>query len=76
MKGRATLSLEGITALFEATLISEDYGVAGSPQWYSPEDIEIKSLELFGVEMPLKALPEGLEAALLAEAENLEWEKA
>lgn len=73
-KGRATLSLEGLTALFEADLIREDYGVHGSPTWLQPENVRLVSLEVLGQEMPLKNLPDAIEAALLEEADNLEWE--
>lgn len=60
----AWVHTEDVSAKFTAVMVESDYGVPGSPTFYEPEDIELIYVEVFGVELPLKDLPEKLEDAI------------
>lgn len=74
MRLRAILNSDDFSAIFTARGVREDYGVPGSPSWWQPEDIELVSFDFCGREIPLKELPDAIEAALLEQAEDLDWE--
>lgn len=75
---------DGLTfeAKVSARMVREDYGVPGSPTWYSPEDVEVESFKINGETFdPLECrdhfgpeLFELLEAYALAVADSIEWE--
>lgn len=71
----ATYNGEEITIQFTARLVREDYGVAGSPSWMEPHDIEIDSVEILGHEIDFSTLPEALRAHFLELADDLEFEE-
>ena len=56
-----------------------DYGVSGSPRWREPitGTEEIASVSLFGVDVPVEALPKAARTAMLALIDGcgLEWEE-
>lgn len=67
-------------ATISARMVREDYGVSGSPVWYSPEDIDFCDAKVWfdDVEVSLKDLPDNLQDKLLSlaieESEYNEWE--
>jgi hypothetical protein len=73
MKLRAILVSDDFSAIFTARGVREDYGVPGSPSWWQAEDIELASFDFLGREIPLAGLPDALEAAILEQADGLEW---
>lgn len=74
MQVTATLRLDDVYATFIATAVPDDYGVPGSPRWTSYEDIKLESLEVLDTPLPLAQIPDALEAKLLEQADDLEWE--
>lgn len=74
MKRTALLNSEDFSVRFEATGQLTDYGVPGSPRWFEPEEITITSFEFLGTDFPLAQLPDAIEAALLEQADDLDWE--
>ena len=48
-KVQATVNYDDIQAVFSATLVKDDYGVPGSPTWWSPEDIELEEVTILDV---------------------------
>ena len=49
MKVQTTVNYDDIQAVFSATLVKDDYGVPGSPTWWSPEDIELEEVTILDV---------------------------
>jgi len=59
-------------------VVRNDYGVPGSPVWYEPEDIEVVSVEILGVEVKFDSLPLDLQNEMLTLADEIdtnEWEE-
>jgi len=42
MRVQTTVNYDDIQAVFSATLVRDDYGVPGSPVWFTPEDITLE----------------------------------
>jgi hypothetical protein len=70
----ATLELEEMTITYECYLERCDYGVACSPVWYEPQNIEITQLEIMGEELKIKDLAQNpkLYERLLSFADDIE----
>jgi hypothetical protein len=70
----ATLELEEMTITYDCYLERCDYGVARSPVWYEPQDIEITQLEIMGEELKIKDLAQNpkLYERLLSLADDIE----
>ena len=64
---------EEITVSFRGRSVRSDYGVPGSPVWFEIEDIEIDQLEILGVTVDPKVLPQKLQQELLDLNQGLEW---
>lgn len=69
----ATHTGEEIEVTFTARMVKTDYGVERSPIWYEPEDIEIDTLSILGVEVDPKALPKPLIDEIYNLADDLEF---
>jgi hypothetical protein len=70
----ATLELEEMTITYECYLERCDHGVARSPVWYEPQDIEITHLEILGQELRIQDLAQNpkLYERLLSLADDIE----
>jgi len=75
MQLTALLVSADFSAWFTARGERNDYGVPGSPTWWEPQDIELAAFEFLGRDVPLNQLPDAIEAALLEQADGLEWER-
>ena len=71
----ATYSDENMTVQFTARMARNDYGVPGSPVWYEPEDIEIDALEILGVPVDPKTLPDALVCNIIDLADYATFEE-
>lgn len=67
----ATLELENITATLSATPTLDSYGVPGSPDWITLDDMRVESVEILGQDVNPKALPFNLLAEICEQAD--EW---
>ncbi len=67
---------EDIEADYTAPAILNDYGVPGSPQWTEPGEIEMACCVIAGASFddPERQLHPDLLTALVALADDLEWE--
>lgn len=74
----ATLVLDDLFATLSATATLDSYGVPGSPEWVTLEDMRVESVDILGVDVNPKALPGELLAELCEQAdewlENSDWE--
>lgn len=75
MQLTALLVSDDFSACFKARGERNDYGVPGSPTWWEAQDIELASFEFLGQPVPIEKLPDAIEAALLEQADGLEWER-
>lgn len=68
MRVQATVDYDDVQAVFSATLVKDDYGVPGSPVWWSPEDITLEEVTILDVtfsgKKELDTLPDKLVEAL------------
>lgn len=72
-----------VEAQVSARMVREDYGVPGSPVWYSPEDIEVDYFDINGeryfhddaVSAFGREVTELLEARALEAADSIEWDQ-
>jgi hypothetical protein len=63
MRVQSTVHYDDISATFSATMVKDDYGVPGSPTWWSPEDITLEEVTILDVTFSGKqidTLPEKL----------------
>ena len=80
MRVQTTVNYDDIQAVFSATMVKDDYGVPGSPTWWSPEDIELEEVTILDVtfsgKKELDTLPDKLVEALHEMVDNMdgEWE--
>lgn len=68
---------EDIDVTFQCRMEQDDFGVPHSPKWWTPIDstIEIQSLEILGVTVSAKSLPQGLVDAIIELSSAVdEWE--
>ncbi len=65
---------EEVEVTFTARMVKTDYGVDRSPVWYEPEDIEIDTLSILGVEVDPKDLPKALVEAIHELSDEVEFE--
>lgn len=71
----ATYDGEELTITFSQTFVLDDYGVERSPTFWSPcNDVEIVSLVIGGKDVDASKLPLDAKDALIAFADDLEWE--
>ena len=74
----ATLALDDITATLSATATLDSYGVQGSPEWLTLEDMRVESVEILGQDVKPSALPDDLLAEICEQAdewlEESDWE--
>jgi len=77
MRAQTTVNYDDVQAVFSATLVKDDYGVPGSPTWWSPEDIELEEATILDVTFSGKkevdTLPDKLVEALYEMADKAEW---
>ena len=64
---------EEVEVTFTANMVRNDYGVERSPVWHEPEDIEIDTVSILGVEVDPKYLPEKLVAAIHELSDEVEF---
>lgn len=74
MKGVATYNSGDVAVEYVATMERSDYGVPGSPVWFEPQDVEVVSVEILGIEVAFEALSKELQSEILAMAEECDWE--
>lgn len=79
MRAQTTVNYDDVQAVFSATMVQDDYGVPGSPVWWSPEDIELEEVTILGVtfsgKKELDTLPDKLVEALYEMVDDIEeWE--
>lgn len=74
---KATYNGEEIVVTFYGDAVRNDYGVPGSPVWHEPDNIEIASLEICGVDVadPDRRLPPDALGAIMMLADECEWEE-
>ena len=61
--------------LFTATMVRDDYGVPGSPTWWTPENIVIEEVEIGDETFTEKQLPKKLVDDLYDLVDEIEeWE--
>lgn len=46
---QTTVTYDDIQAVFSAILVRDDYGVPGSPVWWTPEDITLEEVSILDV---------------------------
>ncbi len=66
----ATLELDDITATLSATATLDSYGVPGSPDWVTLEDMRVESVEILGQDVNPKALPFNLLVEIYEQADD------
>ena len=66
----ATLALDDIDATLSATATKDSYGVQGSPEWITLEDMRVESIAILGVDVSPKALPDTLIAKVFELADE------
>lgn len=59
--------------LWTATGVLDDYGVPGSPRWWSPKDPEIHTITIMAEDMEYDHLPKYLTDVIDEKYEELEW---
>ena len=74
----ATLELDDLSATLSATATLDSYGVQGSPEWLTLEDMRVESVEILGQDVKPSALPDDLLAEICEQAdewlEESDWE--
>lgn len=66
---------DDIKVVFTATIVRDDFGVPGSPTWWTPENITIEEVEWFDEVFTEKQLPKKLVEKLYEFAEDIEdWD--
>ena len=65
----ATLALDDITATLSATPTLDSYGVQGSPEWITLEDMRVETVEILGRDVKPSALPDDLLAEICEQAD-------
>lgn len=75
-----TVNYDDIQAVFSATMVKDDYGVPGSPVWFTPEDITLEEVSILDVtfsgKKELDTLPDKLVEALYEMiTDEEEWEE-
>lgn len=74
----ATLELDDLSATLSATPTLDSYGVPGSPDWITLEDMRVESVEILGQDVKPSALPSDLLAEICEQAdewlEHSDWE--
>jgi len=72
----ATYSGEELNVTFVASTERCDYGVEGSPVWYevNPDSIEILTLDILGIDVDARILPQQLQDAIFALSNEVEFE--
>lgn len=75
MSVAATYNGEEIEVGFTAETERNDYGVPGSPVWYSvdPDSIKVHALAILGLDVDIAALPKDLQDAIYALADEVEF---
>ena len=66
----ATLEIDNITVQLSANPVLDSYGVPGSPEWITFEDMQIESLEILGLEVNPNALPSALVSEIYQQASD------
>jgi hypothetical protein len=76
MTAQATYSGEELSVTFVAQTERFDYGVEGSPVWdeINPDSIEILTLDILGVDVDPRTLPQELQRAIHALSGGVEFE--
>jgi hypothetical protein len=75
MTGRATYAGEEIYVVFTANMVRSDYGVRGSPVWYEPEDHDVESISILGIDVNINDLPDALQNAIMELTQEVEFEE-
>jgi len=70
----ATYDSGDVRIVYSANLYLNDYGVSGSPTWYEVEDIDVVSVEIFGIEVEISKLPLDLQSAIMDLADEVDFE--
>jgi hypothetical protein len=72
----ATYSGEELSVTFQAQTERFDYGVEGSPVWeeINPDSIEILTLDILGIDVDPRILPQELQRAIHALSGEVEFE--
>lgn len=73
-KGQAVYRGKDVSVWYTANMTSSDYGVPGSPVWWEPDDVEVVSVEVLGIEVVFEELPQDLQNEILAMADECDWE--
>ena len=69
-----TYNGEEISVSFTDTFQWENDDRVGVPgHWFPLNNIQLQSLDILGVEIPIESLPEALQAAIWALAEEVDW---
>jgi hypothetical protein len=76
MTAQATYSGEELNVTFQAQTERFDYGVPNSPVWdeINPDSIEILTLDILGVDVDPRTLPQELQRAIHALSGEVEFE--
>jgi hypothetical protein len=76
MAKTATYSGEELNVTFQAQTERSDYGVEGSPVWdeVNPDSIEILTLDILGIDVDARSLPQQLQDAIFALSNEVEFE--
>ena len=72
----ATYSGEELNVTFVASTERFDYGVEGSPVWeeINPDSIEILHVDILGIDVDPRTLPQELQRAIHALSNEVEFE--
>jgi hypothetical protein len=73
-QGQAVYRGKDVTVWYSASMTRNDYGVPGSPVWWEPDDVEVVSVEILGIEVAFEELPKDLQNEILAMADECDWE--
>lgn len=70
----ASYNGEEIQAVFSQTFVLDDYGVPGSPTfWSGMDDVEVTSLTICGKDVTMAELPESLHDGIIDLAQECDW---
>jgi hypothetical protein len=72
----ATYSGEELNVTFVAQTERSDYGVPNSPVWdeVNPDSIEILTLDILGIDVDARTLPQELQRAIFALSGGVDFE--
>lgn len=73
-QGTASYRGKDVSVDYTASMSRADYGVPGSPVWWEPDDVEVVSVEILGIEVAFETLPKDLQDEILAMADECDWE--